>query len=95
MDALRTYRTRYLRTNSNKQSALFFKMLQMMETSNFSYEVTLQKSAKYFERMKTTAAEYSEIQDGLQVLPFDWLWNKILEMLKQKEEQKIIQKVLK
>jgi len=95
MDALRTYRTRYLRGSSNKQSALFFRMLQIMETNNFSYELTKQKSARYFERMKSTAAEFSEIQDGLQVLPFDWLWNKILEMLKQKEEQKIIQKVLK
>ena len=95
MDALRTYRTRYLRAGSNKQSALFFRMLQIMETNSFSYEQTKQKSQKYFERMKSTAAEFSEIQDGLQVLPFDWLWNKILEMLKQKEEQKIIQKVIK
>jgi hypothetical protein len=95
MDALRTYRTRYLRSSSNKQSSLFFRMLQIMETNNFSYELTKQKSQKYFERMKSTSAEYNEIQDGLQVLPFDWLWNKILEMLKQKEEQKIIQKVMK
>jgi hypothetical protein len=95
MDALRTYRTRYLRAGSNKQSALFFRMLQIMETNNFSYEMTKQKSARYFEKMKSTAAEYSEIQDGLQVLPFDWLWNKILEMLRQKEEQKIITKVEK
>lgn len=95
MDALRTYRTRYLRAGSNKQSALFFRMLQIMETNSFSYEQTKQKSQKYFDRMKSTAAEFSEIQDGLQVLPFDWLWNKILQMLKQKEEQKIIQKVIK
>jgi len=95
MDALRTYRTRYLRAGSNKQSALFFRMLQIMETNSFSYELTKQKSQRYFEKMKSTAAEFSEIQDGVQVLPFDWLWNKILEMLKQKEEQKIIQKVIK
>jgi hypothetical protein len=95
MDALRTYRTRYLRASSNKQSALFFRMLQIMETNSFSYELTKQKSQKYFDWMQSTAAEFSEIQDGLQVLPFDWLWNKILEMLKQKEEQKIIQKVMK
>src|SRR6185436_11774755 len=95
MDALRTYRTRYLRAGSNKQSALFFRMLQIMETNSFSFEKTKQKSQKYFERMKSIAADSSEIQDGLQVLPFDWMWMKILEMLKQKEEQKIIQKVMK
>ena len=95
MDALRTYRTRYLRTGSNKQSALFFRMLQIMETNSFSYELTKQKTKRYFEKMKSTAADFNEIQDGLQVLPFDWLWNKILEMLKQKEEQKIIAKVIK
>jgi hypothetical protein len=95
MEALRTYRTRYLRAGSNKQSALFFRMLQLMETNSFSYEKTKQKSQKYFEKMKSIAADFSEIQDGLQVLPFDWMWMKILEMLKQKEEQKIIQKVMK
>jgi hypothetical protein len=95
MDALRTYRTRYLRAGSNKQSALFFRMLQVMETNSFSYEKTKQKSQRYFEKMKSIAADSSEIQDGLQVLPFDWMWMKILEMLKQKEEQKIIQKVMK
>jgi tetratricopeptide (TPR) repeat protein len=95
MDALRTYRTRYLRAASNKQSALFFRMLQIMETNSFSYQLTKQKSQRYFDKMKSTSAELSEIQDGVQVLPFDWLWNTILEMLKQKEEQKIIQKVMK
>ncbi len=94
MDALRTYRTRYLRVTSNKQSTLFFRMLQIMETNNFSYEITKQKSQKYYDKMVSMNAEYTEIQDGLQVLPFDWLWRKILEMLKQKEEQGIIQKVM-
>ena len=95
MDALRTYRTRYLRATSNKQSAIFFRMLQIMETNNFSYEITKQKSQKYYDRMVGMNAEYTEIQDGLQVLPFDWLWRKILDMLKLKEEQGIIQKVIK
>jgi hypothetical protein len=95
MDALRTYRTRYLRATSNKQSALFFRMLQIMETNHFSYEVTKQKAQRYYDKMIGMSAEYTEIQDGLQVLPFDWLWRKILEMLKQKEEQGLIQKIVK
>ena len=95
MDALRTYRTRYLRANSNKQSALFFRMLQIMETNSFSFQITKEKSQKYFDKIVESTVEYSEISDGLQVLPFDWLWRKILEMLKQKEEQGIIQKVVK
>ncbi|MDP4230318.1 MAG: hypothetical protein Q8916_07950 [Bacteroidota bacterium] len=95
MDALRTYRTRYLRSTSNKQSALFFRMLQIMETNHFSYEVTKEKAQKYYDKMTAMNAEYTEIQDGLQVLPFDWLWGKILDMLKQKEDQGIIQRLTK
>jgi hypothetical protein len=95
MDALRTYRSRYLRAGSNKKSALFFKMLQIMETNHFSYELTNTKSRKYFEKMQTIAADFSEMQDGLQVLPFDWVWNKILNMLSQKENEGIIPKVEK
>jgi hypothetical protein len=95
MDALRTYRTRYLRAGSNKKSAIFFRMLQIMETNHFSYELTKEKSQQYFDKMQSIGADFSEIQDGIQILPFDWLWKKILEMLKQKEEQNIIPKVEK
>ncbi len=90
MDALRTYRQRYLGSSENKQSALFFKMLMVMEKSFFTYEETKTKAQKYYDKMIELGANADETQEGLQILPFEWLWNRILDMLKEKERLGII-----
>lgn len=90
MDALRTYRQRYLGTSVNKQSALFFKMLMVMEKSFFTYEETKIKTQKYYDKMIEIGSNADETQEGLQILPFEWLWNRILDMLKEKEQLGII-----
>jgi len=90
MDALRTYRQRYLGSSANKQSALFFKMLMVMEKSSFTYEETKTKAQKYYDKMLELGSNSDETQEGLQILPFEWLWNRILDMLKEKEKLGII-----
>lgn len=90
MDALRTYRQRYLGSSVNKQSALFFKMLMVMEKSFFTYEETKTKAQKYYDKMIELGTNSDETQEGLQILPFEWLWNRILDMLKEKEHLGII-----
>lgn len=90
MDALRTYRQRYLGSTTNKQSALFFKMLMVMEKSFFTYEETKTKAQKYYDKMLEIGSNSDETQEGLQILPFEWLWNQILDMLKEKERLGII-----
>lgn len=90
MDALRTYRQRYLGTSTNKQSALFFKMLLVMEKSFFTYEETKIKAQKYYDKMLEIGSNSDETQEGLQILPFEWLWSRILNMLQEKERLGII-----
>jgi hypothetical protein len=90
MDSLRTYRQRYLGSGANKQSALFFKMLMVMEKSFFTYEETKTKAQKYYDKMLEIGSNSDETQEGLQILPFEWLWSRILDMLKEKERTGII-----
>lgn len=87
MDALRTYRNRYLQVNSNRRSALFFKMLQIMEGNSFDPEITRRKALPYFERMSQRTSDAVEAQDGLQILPFEWLWQTTVSMLTQKHKE--------
>jgi hypothetical protein len=87
MDALRTYRNRYLQVSTNRRSALFFKMLQIMESNSFDPKVTLSKAKPYLERMSTRTTDAVESQDGLQILPFEWLWQTIIKMLEEKQRQ--------
>ncbi len=90
MDALRTYRQRYLSSSTHKQIALFFKMLMVMEKSFFTYEETKTKAQKYYDQMLELGSNSDDTQEGLQILPFEWLWNRILDMLKEKERLGII-----
>jgi hypothetical protein len=90
MDALRTYRTRYLRSRTAKQSSLFFRMLQIMEDSSFSYKETEKSTRKLYEQLLTIATDTSEIQEGIMILRFETLWKMILELLEKKEKEGII-----
>ncbi len=94
MDALRTYRNRYLQVNTNRRSALFFKMLQIMETNSFDPKLTALKSKRYFQNLTKRTSDAVEAQEALQILPFEWLWETILKMLEQKQKQGIIQKMV-
>jgi hypothetical protein len=87
MDALRTYRNRYLKVGTNRRSALFFKMLQIMESNSFDPAVTLSKSKKYVERLSGNTADAVEAQENLQIIPFEWLWDTIIKMLQEKQRQ--------
>jgi hypothetical protein len=87
MESLRTYRTRYLKSSSNRQSAIFFKLLQVMENNSFSYKLTKEKSKKYYERLLETTVDSTDTSEGIQILPFDWLWQHILDRLKGIEER--------
>jgi hypothetical protein len=90
MDALRTYRTRYLRSRSAKQSALFFRMLQIMEDASFSYKETEKRTRKFYDQLLTIATDTTEIQEGIMILRFETLWKMILELLEKKEKEGII-----
>jgi hypothetical protein len=81
MEALKTYRTRYLRAKTNRHSALFFKLLTIMEANSFDYEVILEKGKKYYEQLRTLPSAYTEVHEGVQILSYAWLWERVLERL--------------
>ncbi len=82
MEALKAYRSRYLTMKKNRRSALFFKLLLVMEANSFDYKRTKQKGEKYYQQLLVTAPGSEEFSETLQVLPFDWLWLHVLEKLK-------------
>jgi hypothetical protein len=87
MDALRTYRNRYLQVNTNRRSALFFKMLQIMESNSFDPSITSTKARQYLDRLSTRTSDVVEVQEGLQILSFEWLWQAIVNILEEKQKQ--------
>lgn len=85
MDALRTYRSRYLRGKANRRSALFFRLLTIMENNSFNYTLTEQKSERVFKQLQSTAIEAPETNEEIQIIPYEWLWERVLVKLKEYE----------
>lgn len=86
MEALRLYRARYLKTAQFPKTASFFKLLTIMENNSFSYKLVKEKGEKEYQKLLESNENQEEINEGLQILPYDWLWQKILERLKEYEE---------
>lgn len=87
MEALRLYRARYLKAAQFPKTASFFKLLQIMENNSFSYRLVKEKGEKEYQKLLESTENQEEINEGLQILPYDWLWQKILDRLKEYEER--------
>jgi hypothetical protein len=81
VEALKTYRFRYLRAKSQRQSALFFRMLQLMVQHSFSRRDVEKAAARYSELLSRSMAQYEEITETLQILPYDWVWKRVLSKM--------------
>lgn len=90
MEALKSYRTRYLRAKTNRHSALFFKLLTIMESNSFEHDVIARKGAKYYQELKNSPSAYTEVHEGVQILSYAWLWERVLERLRMREHSKLI-----
>jgi hypothetical protein len=86
MEALRLYRARYLKASQFPKTATFFRLLTIMENNSFSYKLVKEKGEKDYQKLLESNENQEEINEGLQILPYDWLWQKILERLKEYEE---------
>lgn len=79
LEALEAYRTRHLE-NKNRQADCFIRLLVILERSGFDY-AKAKEMAIPVERELRQAVDSSAALEGLQILPFEWLWNKVLETL--------------
>jgi hypothetical protein len=86
MDALRSYRTRYLRGKLHQRSRLFFRLLAIMENNSFNYTLIRQKSERTYKLLLAESLDLPETNEELQIIPYEWLWERALETLKDYEE---------
>lgn len=83
MEALKSYQWRYLRSASSTQTAIFFRLLSLMEICGFDPKRLREQSQRDYKRLLQSQIYFSEISEGLQILPFDWLWTQVLEKLER------------
>ena len=86
-EALKVYCSRYLRRDENYRSNCFLKMLLTMEKKDFNYENTRKITEKYLKKLQSARFTYRGNLDGLEIIPYEQLWQTILTKLSRLEPQ--------
>lgn len=80
VESLNAYRRRHLRGRS-RQLDLFLQMISSLEVAEFKYELIKPKTAALEEKLRHYSTTSQKLE-GTQVLPYEWLWTRVLESLR-------------
>lgn len=84
VDALNMYAHRYLREDATLRSNCFIKMLLSTVKADFNPIRTERYAHKYVEKLKATSPSISEQSTEIEIIPYEDLWDIILELLDKK-----------
>lgn len=88
IDALNKYCDRYLKTNNpNFRCNCFIKMLVQIPISGFHRAGVERRAKRYLEKMKTIEINFNNQAHEVEVLPFETMWEYILDALQYKYVQ--------
>ncbi len=87
IDALQRYCTRYLKKKDpNFRCNCFIRMLLQIPLTGFQSNKAKSRAQKYLDKMETIAINFSHQAHEVEVLPFDIMWQFILDSLKVAKE---------
>lgn len=89
IESLTHYRTRYLVAKVTRASHLFFKLLRVMENTGYESKPARQQGQRYYMQLKTKEFDIVDSEQELQIVPFPWLWEQILDKLEDLERRDI------
>lgn len=82
IQALNPYCRRYPKKDINFRSECFIYLLKEMVSEDFKFYQTRKNTEKIFKEMSQTPLEYDSEGNGLEVIPYEVAWERILENLK-------------
>lgn len=88
IDSLKMYSHRYLKNNENFRSNCFIKMLCKIPDSNY-HPIALKRNTKsLLNKLSETQYSYSDNPAEIEVIPYENLWEIVLEILRKKQNKK-------
>lgn len=81
IDSFSQYEYKYLKSEESFRSKCFIKMLKAMQKAYFHPARTKQLSAALYKKLQTKDSEIKEVNVYVELIPFDQLWEFILEVL--------------
>lgn len=88
IDSLKMYSHRYLKNNENLRSNCFIKMLCKIPEANYHPIALKRHTGKLLQKLSTTHYTYSDSPAEIEVIPYENLWEIVLEILKNKQKRK-------
>ncbi len=84
IEPLQVYRTRYIKASNTEQSTIFFRLLKIMVKYSYEYKRCLRMGSKLHEELKNGHFENVDPNQEIQILPYAWLWEWMLERMKER-----------
>ena len=81
VEALHMYCHRYLKKDDTFRSNCFIKLLLVLPKSNFNRIAVERNAKKLLDRLKSVPLEEANQAEDLEVVPYDDLWEMVLDML--------------
>lgn len=81
-ESIYQYSYLYLKNDENKRSFLFIKLLVIANNYLADYETMMRKSKKVHDELVDTKFELSEDQISIEIVPYELLWNIIVDKAK-------------
>lgn len=85
--ALDDYRRRNIQARMTPRSSLFMQLLRTMVKYSYSHKACRSNGRKTYERLLTEKFEIVNTEQEIQVLPWTWLWDRLIEQMKTNEEK--------
>lgn len=87
IDSLRQYSHRYLRNDHTFRSNCFIKMLCKIPDANYHPIALKRHTKKLYEKLSTTTYSYSDNPAEIEVIPYENLWEIVLEILAKNQKK--------
>jgi hypothetical protein len=82
IEAIQKYCSRYLKRNDTFRSNCFIKMLMQLPDAGFHREAAVRKAEKYLTQLESMPMEISNQAHGVEIIPYEELWQLVLGQLK-------------
>lgn len=81
VEALAKYRLRYLRGSGTLRSQYFVRMLELLPKCGFVYDTVREKGKIFYTQLQTTPIESSNQNHEIEIIPYEDLWEMVLQNL--------------
>lgn len=83
IESFRIFVSRYMKPSVYPRSNSFAKLIVLAERYSYNYLIVKTKAQKYLQRMQSVIASPTEMNENIQILPYELIWDHVLESLRK------------